>query len=487
MLLSLVMIVRDEEEQLPGCLASAQEAVDEIIIVDTGSSDRSVAIAEGFGAHVLCAQWNNDFAAARNVGLSAAKGRWVLVMDADERFEGDPQRLRRLLAKTTAVGMEVPIRNEIGDGRIDLHSTLRVFRRLPGVRFERRLHEQVLPSLLAVAKGRRIVTAPFSLRHLGYAPDVVERKRKRQRNLELARAEVAANPLDPFAAFNLGVEYTAAGDPEAGILQFRRSREITGHPQPWQSRLYKVEAQNLYRLERFEEALQVISKGLPSFPDYTDLYFLRGITMDAAGDSDGAEAALRHCLRLGPAKSPPYDGVDPLFGGAAAAAALGHLLCRQARYDEALVLLRSATLDAPTFMPAVQALVDCILVAGGGIDELLAERPPDPLAVGAALFRAARYDLALQAFAIAEEQHPDLPADHYLAKAVAFLRLGDTQGAALAVAAAGSEAAESARAYVLDLVGFAEGKIGRSGLKERYAPTHPIWRDIPDDVDAVRA
>ncbi len=483
MLLSLAMIVRDEEEMLPGCLTSVQTAVDEIVIVDTGSSDRSVEIAEGFGARVLHTPWRGDFSAARNLGLAAVKGRWILVMDADERFEGDPGRLRRQLAKTRAVAMEVPIRNEIGDGRLDVHSALRLFRHLPGVRFERRLHEQIFPSLMSVTNGGRIDKAPFSLLHLGYHASVVERKGKRARNLELAQQEVAAQPFDPFAAFNLGIEYTAQGDPESGIAEFRRARALTGSPQPWQSRLYKTEAQSLYHLNRFDEALEVIGEALSFFPEYTDLYFLRGVALDAVGDTAGAEAALRKCLHLGPARTPPYDGVDPLLGGGGAATALGGLLMREGRLAEALQLLRSATLEAPGFMPAVQALVDCSLLAGDGVEALLAEQPPDPLEVGAALFRAKRYDLALQAFTAGEQQHPDLPPDHFLAKAVAALRAGDPEAAAEAVAQAGQGALASPRAYVVDLVQYARGSVERGELAERYAPEHAIWRDIPSDGD----
>ncbi len=479
MLLTLSMIVRDEEEQLPGCLASVRDAVDEIVVVDTGSGDRSAAIAQEFGARVLHAAWQGDFSAARNIGVNAARGRWILVMDADERFEGNPGHLRRLLKGTSAIGFEVPIRNEVGDGRVDLHSTLRLFRRLPGVRFERRLHEQVLPSLLAVGQGARIDTAPFALRHLGYTPGIIERKRKRERNLELAKAEVSERAVDPFAAFNLGVEYTATGDLAGGVAEFRRARAITGGPQPWQSRLYKVEAQNLYKLAQYEEALEVLEEGLTAFPNYTDLHFLRGVSLEAGGDVVGAETAFRRCLRLGPAKTPPHDGVDPLLGGPAAATALGSLLRRLGRSSEALPLLRSAVFGAPGWMPAVQELVECQLASGAEVSELLSQAPPDPLEIGAALFRSRRYALAVQAFSAGEATRPDLPPDHFLAKALALVRLGDLDGAKVAVEPAGAGAIASARAYVVDLVEFARGALPRESLEERYAEGHPIWRDIP--------
>ena len=91
--ISLCMIVRDEEEHLARCLASVQGVVDEIVIVDTGSIDRSVEIAEGFGARVLHEEWKGDFAAPRNTGIDAAGGDWILVLDADEELiDGAPAR-----------------------------------------------------------------------------------------------------------------------------------------------------------------------------------------------------------------------------------------------------------------------------------------------------------------------------------------------------------------------------------------------------------
>ena len=94
---SLCMIVRDEEEMLAACLESCREAVSEMVIVDTGSSDRTVEIAESFGARVVHFAWSGSFAEARNVGIDAATGDWILWLDADEQLEpGDDARLAEL-------------------------------------------------------------------------------------------------------------------------------------------------------------------------------------------------------------------------------------------------------------------------------------------------------------------------------------------------------------------------------------------------------
>ena len=94
------MIVKDEEEMLPDCLASCADGVDEMVIVDTGSTDRTVEIAESFGATVLHFAWNGSFSDARNHGVEAATGTHILWLDADERLEdGDAAGLRELAAQ----------------------------------------------------------------------------------------------------------------------------------------------------------------------------------------------------------------------------------------------------------------------------------------------------------------------------------------------------------------------------------------------------
>ena len=121
MKLSLCMIVRDEEADLPTCLESVKGVVDEICIVDTGSNDRTVAIAEGYGARVEHFTWCDDFSAARNASLAMAQGDWILVLDADEILENQDARetLTKFAARHPQLGGQVtiPDRQEQGDLR----------------------------------------------------------------------------------------------------------------------------------------------------------------------------------------------------------------------------------------------------------------------------------------------------------------------------------------------------------------------------------
>src|SRR3954467_3292702 len=145
--LSLAMIVRDEEEMLPRSLAAAKDAVDEIIVVDTGSTDRTVEIAKSFGAKVIEREWTGSFADARNASFDAATGDWIMFLDADEVLVADDaERLREVLGRTWREAfylVETNFTGELGDGTAVTHNALRVFRNRPEYRFEGRIHEQI--------------------------------------------------------------------------------------------------------------------------------------------------------------------------------------------------------------------------------------------------------------------------------------------------------------------------------------------------------
>lgn len=475
MKLSLTMIVKNEEEYLTGCLQSVQGIADEIIVVDTGSDDRTVEIARSFGARVLARPWRHDFAWARNQALRAATGEWALVLDADERFVGEAHKMRKAMRQKGVVAFQVPIRSDIL-GQPHIHSAVRLFRLVPGVSFERRLHEQVLPSLVRVFPRGQIRKAPFLIEHLGYQPDVIEKRDKRTRNLELAKAEVSAHPDDGFGIFSLGVELMGLGQTEEAVETFDKALSISPPGESWQNRLYRLLTEALLALKKWDDARIAAERGIHLFSGFTDLHYLRGVAVQQLGQWDEAEAAYRKCIEMGPAPSPPYDGVDPHAGAGSAYYCLGCVLAQKGEVQAAQQALLEATRLRPGWMPIIQTLVDLALGEEGGLAALLAASPPpDPLAVGAVLFRMRRFEDALTAFRRGEGVYKSLPGDHYLVKAMAFLRLGDLEGAEQSVKEAGSKASLGSRAFVGDAVAFRRGRLDRTSLDRKYPPGHEIW------------
>jgi glycosyltransferase involved in cell wall biosynthesis len=213
--LSACLIVKDEAALLPGCLASLEGVVDEVVVHDTGSSDDTVAIARAAGATVVEGTWDDDFGAARNVALEACRGDWVLHIDADERIAAgvDGAALRAALASpSTADVLGVTIDNIHADGTSGTrHQGMRLFRRTRA-RWVGRLHEQVV-ARTGQANLRRGRTDLLALDHLGYQAEHMAARGKAERNVRLAEADLADAPHHDRAALllNLARSLTVAG------------------------------------------------------------------------------------------------------------------------------------------------------------------------------------------------------------------------------------------------------------------------------------
>ncbi|MCM3661973.1 glycosyltransferase family 2 protein [Georgenia satyanarayanai] len=186
--ISAVLIVKDEEDYLARCLESVRW-VDEIVVYDTGSSDRTVEIARQFTDTVIEGYWNDDFGDARNRALEHATGEWILQVDADETFECEPRRVRRHLREPRANFLTVTIAARVvAPGAADTPvASIRLFRRADGT-YAGALHEQVVNR-----PGRPMVIRPLpgtSIRHAGYSEGPEAMAERAYRNLELAQREL---------------------------------------------------------------------------------------------------------------------------------------------------------------------------------------------------------------------------------------------------------------------------------------------------------
>lgn len=193
MTIAAAMIVRDEEAHLGRCLASLRPMCDEIVVVDTGSRDRTIEIARQFGAQVHEHPWTNNFAAARNSALSYVEADWAFTIDADEEVtETDMASVRSGLADPAVlVGL---VRQCPRPGWTDCDE-LRFSRTGRGLRFERAVHEHLTgfdPNVPEV-----IARVPVHLHHHGYDTDA-ELVRKATRDLPIIATELQRRPDDHF-------------------------------------------------------------------------------------------------------------------------------------------------------------------------------------------------------------------------------------------------------------------------------------------------
>jgi tetratricopeptide (TPR) repeat protein len=221
---SACLIVRDEEQFIGGCLDSLAGHVDEVVLVDTGSRDRTIEIAKDHGVLLLERKWREDFAWARNEGLAAASGDWILYIDADERLSiPDDADLRDNLGTENAFAALVLFRPTVNS---TLCREYRLFRNDPRLRFRGSMHETILPDLgiLQESIGALTVLSPVLITHLGYEPGS---EWKHERNLPLLRSAIAQDPDRLYYWFHLAATLEALGRVdealEAGAEGLRRA------------------------------------------------------------------------------------------------------------------------------------------------------------------------------------------------------------------------------------------------------------------------
>ncbi|MCU0308989.1 MAG: glycosyltransferase [Thermoleophilia bacterium] len=369
---SLCMIVKDEEAHLERCLASARAAVDEMIVVDTGSTDGSVAIAERMGARVLHHEWTGDFAAARNVSLEAATGDWILYLDADEEL-ADGAQVRALVGDPDAEGFFLREVSYLGDEvGIDAvaNPAFRLFRNRPGYRFRGALHEQILPSLPVEARNRAKFTGAEIL-HYGYLrPSVLERG-KIARNLEILEQELKAKPKDAFTLFNAGMETQRAGDLERAVDYYRRAYAALEDPNlNFASMLIRNMLVALNDLGRHRDVVEVTAEAKLLYPDLVDLHYLEAEAHAGLRDYAAAIESARAAVGMGERSGPQYLSQVGM-GSFHTLNALGGYHLAIGDTAAGVVALRDAVTSAKGLFPPAIARLTRVL---------LASDPPDAVA-----------------------------------------------------------------------------------------------------------
>jgi glycosyltransferase involved in cell wall biosynthesis len=198
------MMVKDEAENLPHCLESVRGLADESIVVDTGSSDATPQIARDEGARVFRFDFTRtDFASARNYALAQARGRWILVLDADEKITAESRpRIEALARQTEDTGYYFERYNHSAETTRDY--VVRLFPNDPRYRYKGRVHETIDASILEA--GGRLHQTSIRIDHR-FAQNPAARRQKNLRYIEILKEELAADPTDSTRLDFLAAEY----------------------------------------------------------------------------------------------------------------------------------------------------------------------------------------------------------------------------------------------------------------------------------------
>lgn len=317
--LALVMIVRNESRCIQRCLASVAGLVDQVVVLDTGSSDDTVALARAAGAEVSHFTWVDDFSAARNAALALSHCDWNLVLDADEALDPGAPTLEALkaLRQTTPdfVGrIEVCSAFETaapGQTANRQHTSSWLSRALPaGARFEGVVHEQV------TAHWPR-VDLPIRVSHDGYLP--AQMPGKQGRNARLLAAALQRSPSDPYLHYQWGKDHEVRDAFDVAAQAYRQAWQgvsaMAPRSPPWRHDLLLRLLFVLKATGQLDEAISLADAQLPHWTDSPDFFFVLGDVLleQAMRHPDAAselvplvEQAWQQCLVIG--ENPTLEG-----------------------------------------------------------------------------------------------------------------------------------------------------------------------------------
>lgn len=287
--ITLTMIVRNETRSLRNCLRSVSAQVDEIVIVDTGSTDDTMDIAREFTEKVSSFPWQEDFSAARNYALQMATGDWILSLDADEELvcqAADDQQLDKqlnlqlsqplkslIMQNPTIEAFLLPLDNPVSNsGEYNRYYVLRLFKNNGKYRFSGQIHEQVSvsePEVVGIAEEPLIRHALLTGR---------EYNRKRGRNLAVLKKALAKDPDNNFLKYYLGLEWLMLGKPEQALPLLKAAYEnLTDDYLLFRAPALRHLLICLHALGRLEEGICLCLEADLRYPEYTDIYYLAGV------------------------------------------------------------------------------------------------------------------------------------------------------------------------------------------------------------------
>ena len=368
--LSLCMIVRDSAGTLRPGLESIRPWVDEMVIVDTGSTDETPRIVEEFGGRLFHFPWCDDFSAARNESLRLARGDWIFWMDSDDTIPPECGRqLRALIDRAVepdvlgyVMQVHCPGGGTDGDSESDVTVVdhVKLIRNRPDLRFEGRIHEQVLPAIRRA--GGTVAWTELYVVHSGSDPSPEAQDRKRRRDLHLLHLELREQPEHPFTLFNLGMTYADAGRFEEAAEFLRRSIR---HSNPDESHLRKAYALLVYaemRLGRREAALETCRRGRELFPADAELRFREGVLLHELGRLEEAVQSYRAVLANHEERH--FSSIDRGLTGFKARQNLAVVYTDLGDLERAEEEWREVTRAVPRYRPGWRGLGEVLIRAG---------------------------------------------------------------------------------------------------------------------------
>lgn len=333
------MIVKNEEASLPQCLRSVQDVVDEMVILDTGSGDRTVEIAQEFGAKVYHFEWCNDFSAARNQALNHVQGKWVLVLDADEVLTPEivPQ-IQQAIAFDHNLVINL-VRKEVGASQSPYSLVSRLFRHHPQIRFSRPYHAMIDDSVQALLQREPqwqvISLSTVAIEHYGYQPGAIAARDKYTRARQAMEGYLNQHPHDAYVCSKLGALYIQINQVSEGVKLLERGLRAIPVEAPVLFELHYHLGNAYTRLKNIESAVEHYQAAIQQ-PILLSLklgaYNNLGNLLLGVGDLTHAKMAYETTLKIDPSFAAGHNNLGMTLK------ALGQLEGAIASYQKAIQL-----------------------------------------------------------------------------------------------------------------------------------------------------
>ncbi len=299
--ISICMMVKDEEKNLRRCLESIKPLLKgklaELIIIDTGSKDKTVEVAKEYTSKVYFHKWNNHFSNMRNISISYAKGEWIFIIDADERLDNIESFIKIMESKKpnkfNTIFLQVKNLNDANDEKQFVSNmSPRLFKNDGTFKYEGAVHNQ--PEF----KGP-FLNIDSSLTHFGYiSNDRQLMEKKFNRTVTLIKSELEKTPENIYYRYQLGVSYDMHGDSEKAFDEFGRAYEILKSKSQEirysRSYVYGSYAKSTLINNKFIEAVDICKEGIKVRPDYIDLYYFAG---EALMQLQNKDEAIKYYLK----------------------------------------------------------------------------------------------------------------------------------------------------------------------------------------------
>lgn len=304
--LSVCLVVKNEEKHLLRCLKSIADIADEIVVVDTGSIDRTIEIVRQFSDKVYSIKWRDNFSRARNYALGKATGEWILFLDGDEELTADStETIREKLRKNDCEGYLIKVLNYYNTGNqveIAPDVVFRMFRNNKEYRYSGAIHEQICDNIIALNPLAKIeIAEDICIIHYGYLPEEIITKSKAERNTKLLLKAVKKNPHSLLDRFHLGVEFFRDNQIDKALAEFLFVSDKADMQAFYVPKLLRYITKCHYLTGNLDDALRFIDDvWIKLYPEQGDLYYLKGLISKEIGKYRDAYNCFQHCLEIPP-------------------------------------------------------------------------------------------------------------------------------------------------------------------------------------------